>query len=294
MGFTAYSVSDRLMRSTAVGYTTKSRDDIFTQNKEHRLHESMDPKGAALRESRDSETHPNTVPVQFWLDVTGSMRDIPHQLIKEDLPKLISALIQNGVPDVALLFGAIGDHECDRCPLQVAQYESGDAELDMWLTRTYLEGGGGGNAGESYLLAWYYAAYHAVHDAYEKRGKKGYVFTVGDEPTLRNLPLKAVKEIMGDAAVGQATYTAEQLYEKASETNHVYHIHIKHGNPGSEKFLIEGWKNLLGQNFIVIEDKSLLARTIADIVIAQEEKQTGVKPTKPADVKPGTTQEILL
>jgi len=140
MGHSSYSVSSRVSSARATHYSTASVDQIFTQNKERKAHELMTSKGIALRESNDSEEHPNTVPVQLYLDVTGSMGHIPHEMIKDGLPKLVGTLVQNGIPDVALMFGAIGDHECDRDPLQVAQFESGDEELDMWLERTYLEG----------------------------------------------------------------------------------------------------------------------------------------------------------
>jgi hypothetical protein len=291
MGYTSYSTTDRMLRSTAVGYASKSVNQIFTQNVERRIHESMNPKGIVFRESCDSDTHPNTVPIQLYLDVTGSMGQIPHQMIKDGLPKLIGSLIQNGIKDVALMFGAIGDHECDKYPLQVAQFESGDAELDMWLTRTYIESGGGGNAGESYLLAWYFGANHVKTDAFSKRGKKGYIFTIGDEPTLKSLPMSAIKELMGETAIGQGTITATELLAKAQEENYVYHIQVNHN--GSSDRVIETWKSLLGQNLIVIDDHNKLAETISNIVISQEEVNTPFIPKSTSSYieKP---QEILL
>ena len=142
MGYTSYSVEDRADRAITSGYYTKSASDIFTQSKVQKIHESMNPKGIKFRECLDSDAHPNTVPIIISLDVTGSMRRIPHELVKDGLPKLMGTLLQNGVKDASLLFTAIGDHECDSYPLQVGQFESGDKELDLWLTRTYLEGGG--------------------------------------------------------------------------------------------------------------------------------------------------------
>ncbi|STD12570.1 hypothetical protein [Chryseobacterium carnipullorum] len=40
----------------------------------------------------------------------------------------MGGIIQGGVPDPALLFLGIGDHECDAYSLQVGQFESGDEE----------------------------------------------------------------------------------------------------------------------------------------------------------------------
>jgi hypothetical protein len=71
-----------------------------------------------------------------------------------------------------------------------------------------------GNAGESYLLAWYFAAFHTRTDAFEKRNQKGILFTVGDEPCLKVLPASAIREIMG---TGQQTYTHYELLEEAQK-----------------------------------------------------------------------------
>lgn len=254
----------------------------------------MEPSGVTFRECFDSAEHPNTIPIQLYLDVTGSMGRIPHDMIKDGLPTLMGSLIQNGVADASLMFGAIGDHEADRYPLQVAQFESGDAELDMWLTRTYLEGGGGGNAGESYLLAWYFAANHVKTDAFSKRNKKGFVFTIGDEPCLKSLPVNAVKGIMGNSAVGQATFSREELLDAAKKQNHVYHIHINHGRSEDA-----AWREMLGPNLVVIQDPGLVSRTISDIILSHGGEVTAPvtesqsEPVKDVvDSKP-STEEML-
>jgi len=275
MGCSTYSGVDRLHRAKTVGYATKSINEIFTQQRERKAHKDMLPTGVAFREARDSELHPNSTPVQLWLDVTGSMGIIPQMLIKDGLPKIISTLIQRGVPDVALMFGAIGDHECDNYPLQVAQFESGDAELDMWLTRTYLEGGGGGNQGESYALAWYYAANHIETDAWDKRKQKGFVFTIGDEPCLKTYPKSALAALMGDALnMEKQSYKAEELCKAACERNHVFHIHIDRRNGK------EGWEDLLGQHLLVVksheEIPALIAETIIKYVNINEDYTTSV------------------
>jgi hypothetical protein len=267
MGYSLYSVDLRQERSVSSGYTTKSVNEIFTQNVKRNLHEQMNPTGVIVRESCDSPSHPNTTPIQLYLDVTGSMGHIPHEMIKNGLPTLMGSLIQSGVSDASLMFGAIGDHECDRCPLQVAQFESGDAELDMWLTRTYLEGGGGGNDGESYLLAWYFAANHVKTDSFDKRGKKGFVFTIGDEPCLRNLPHSAVKGIMGESATGQGNLTSEELLNAAQQKNHVYHIHIEHGGRSCDP----RWKQMLGDNLIVIQDYTTVSKVISDVILSKSD-----------------------
>lgn len=261
MGSTRYDMDARYDRARKEGYASKSASEIFTQNAKRMAHESMNPNGISFRESRDSAVHPNSVPIILGLDVTGSMGHIPHELIKDGLPKLMGGIIQGGVPDPALLFLGIGDHECDGYPLQVGQFESGDEELDMWLTRTYIESGGGGNAGESYLLAWYFAAFHTRTDAFEKRNQKGLLFTVGDEPCLKTLPASAIREIMG---TGQHTFTHTELLKEAQKKYEVFHISVLHSDQAVRAD--KGWKDLLGQNCLSIEDYRDVPNVIKEIV----------------------------
>lgn len=291
MGHSSYSNSDRETRSFSMGFKTKSVNEIFQQNVEKNMHKDMDPKGVLYRECRDSEAHPLATPIQFYLDVTGSMGHIPHQMIKEGLPTLMGTLIQNGVKDASLMFGAIGDHECDHCPLQIAQFESGDAELDMWLTRSYLEGGGGGNSGESYLLAWYFAANHIKTDAWEKRKTKGFVFTIGDEPCLKNLPVSAIKSIMGNTAQGQSTFSAQELLAAAQEQNHVFHIHLNHGGRSCDA----NWKQMLGANLIEISDHNQVSKVVSDTILSLSgaAKSTQVASSK-EDKKDTNDNETML
>ena len=263
MGGSFYSFSDRSLRASSLGYHSKSADQIFEQNQKRRIHESMEPEKALIRESRDSENHPNSVPIILALDVTGSMGKIPHYLVKDGLPNMMANIIQRGVLDPQILFLAVGDHECDRYPLQVGQFESGDAELDLWLTRTYIESGGGGNEGESYLLAWYFGANHTVTDAWEKRRQKGFIFTIGDEPCLRSLPNSVVNEIMGQKP--QSSFTEKDLLQKAQERYNVYHLHIMEGSAGRRS--LGYWKELLGDNCIQVNNHQDVSKVLADIVV---------------------------
>jgi hypothetical protein len=195
------------------------------------------------------------------------MGHIPHELVKEGLPKIMSGIIQHGIPDPQVLFLGVGDHECDKAPLQISQFESGDEELDMWLTRTYIESGGGGNAGESYGLAHYFAATHCVTDNWDKRKQKGLLFTIGDEPNLKSYPSTALKEITGNGDI--STFTDQQILEKAQEKWDVYHIMPGKESRGARDY----WKDLLGQNFIWVDKSEMVADAIRDIVIAQATAQ---------------------
>lgn len=264
MGYTHYSVDDRMKRAAASGFGTRSRDEIFAQQKERKIHDSMDPRKAQLRESRDSAAHPNSIPIIISLDVTGSMREIPHKLVVDGLPKLMGTIIEHGFPDPQVLFVAIGDHECDRYPLQVGQFESGDAELDLWLTRTYLEGGGGGNGGESYHLAYAFAGLRTAHDAWDKRKHKGLLFTIGDEPCLQNLPPAALQEIMMESA-GQ-NRTLKELLALARQKYEVYHLHVLQGMDGHRS--LGFWQQLLGEYCIAIDNINDIPTVIAKTVIA--------------------------
>ena len=145
-----------------------------------RVHQTLDPHGLALRESRDSVEHPASNAIIISLDVTGSMAKVCRG-IHSDLPHLHELLLGHKyIPDPQILFAAVGDATCDRAPLQVGQFES-DNRMDQNLENMILEGGGGGQMTESYELMLYIAARHTAIDCWEKRRQKGHFFMIGDE-----------------------------------------------------------------------------------------------------------------
>ena len=295
MGYGGYDYDTRATRATTLGYHTKSTHEIFQQKN---INSAMNPYGVGIREARDSEDHPESFPIVIALDVTGSMGSVPHFLVKEGLPNLMKKIIDSGIKSPQVLFVAIGDHECDIAPLQVGQFEANDELLDKWLTEVYLEGGGGGNEGESYHLAWYFAGKHTSTDSLEKRGKKGVLITIGDEPVLRNVPQNTLKNIMGDGQY--ETYTAVKLFETAQEKYDCYHLHIKQTNSGARRHVQNGWKQLLGDKAVMIDRREDVAQKIADIVIESykdgvTENQTELTGSiTEAEIKPTPQKEEIL
>lgn len=110
------SWSSSTYKAFADSYTKKSREEIFHQRS---LHEEMDltKSKTHIRESRDSEEHPESLPVFIALDETGSMGSIPDKMIRDYLPKLMDSIIDSiGVKHPQILFMGVGDHECDYYP----------------------------------------------------------------------------------------------------------------------------------------------------------------------------------
>lgn len=264
MGGTRYS--DATYRSLKTDYATKSTDAIFTNTTT--VDSGMNPMNLKVREARDSTANPNSLAIQLWLDETGSMGEIPVNLIKHKLGALIETMLAHKISDPAVLFGGIGDHHSDRCPLQVGQFESGTLELNKWLTGLFLEGRGGGTNEESYLLAWLVAARHTSIDCFEKRGKKGYIFTVGDEATHPFVSSEKVKQLLGYSP--ETDLTAEQLLREAQQKYHVFHIHCQDGSNRNDRTIFNQWKGLLGEKFLILDDSNDLAETIATTVAVME------------------------
>lgn len=262
MGQGTYSRDAYARLRSAKGYASKSREEIFESRF---LDPEMDPKTIDIRESRDSQEHPESVSVVVALDVTGSMGMIPESIVKETLPDLMDTLIEGGIAHPQVLFLAIGDHVYDNAPLQVGQFESSAELLDRWLTKVYLESGGGGNGGESYHLAWLFSARHTAIDCFEKRGQKGYLFTIGDEPCLPEIPAEIIKRLT--PATEASTIPAMDILAEAQEMYRVFHFHVEHGGRTSDGNVLHGWQKMLGQHVVRLPNYEDLSKRIALIVL---------------------------
>lgn len=281
MGGTSYNSDMRALRAKTLDYAQASPTNakVFRQNAKRCVNEGMDPSQISLREARDSAAHPLSVPVILQLDVTGSMGRIPAQLIAGDLPHLMGHLVGGECPDAALMFTAAGDLYSDQAPFQVGQFESGDAELDHWLTTTWLEANGGGNGGESYSLSWLFALNMVKTDAWDKRGERGLIISIGDEPLHDVMPTDALRRVFGnqyDKLVGgfeniQNGITARSVFEWAVERWNIHHIDVS-SQSGGGTFIprgtsknTTGW-GMLGESYHLLPRDQSIVEKIREII----------------------------
>lgn len=286
MGGGGYSTINRSVRADYMGYQTKSRDEIFQSRS---INEGMNPLNIGIRESRDSAEHPNSVAIIIGLDVTGSMGYIPHALVKDGLPTMMASIIERGIKDPQVMFCAIGDSRCDRAPFQISQFESNDEMLDHWLTSTYLEGGGGGNGGEDYSFVHHFASNHTSIDCFEKRGEKGFLFTIGDDKPHSEIYRSAFKQILGESE--STDKKALDMIKEAQKTYHVYHIHVASEASSNVK---NTWRNLLGENFIDCTDHNEVPKIIAQLVADNSIKYGQYPISSTNQSTASSTEEMML
>lgn len=254
-------------RSFASATASKTREEIYTSRS---INKNLDPKGVAIRESRDSTDSPQATPVIVALDVTGSMGMLAEVIAKQGLGTLFTSILdRKPISNPHVMFMGIGDANCDSAPLQVSQFEA-DNRIVEQLTQLWLEGGGGGNNFESYNLPWYFAAFHTAHDSMEKRGKRGYLFTVGDECAPAPLTKSQLKAILGDDV--QSELSTEDLLALAQRSYEIFHVIIAEGSYARDHLdkVKQSWAKLLGQHVIVLQDHKLLSETIVSAIEVAE------------------------
>jgi hypothetical protein len=267
---------DTNVYAAAAGYRAASGTSAFDYSDRARrgprdswaAHPSLDPMHLTVRESRDSEEHPLSLAIAVLFDVTGSMGAVPRTL-QTKLPELFGLLLRKGyTPDPQILFGAVGDATCDRVPLQLGQFES-DNRMDDNLGNIFLEGGGGGQMTESYELAMYAMARHTSLDCHEKRGRRGYLFLIGDELPYGKVKAREVRRVIGDDLDEDIPLTS--LLPELQQRYDVYYI-IPAGTAYAGNADVLGpWRALLGQNVIELDDLDAVCETIALTVGLGEE-----------------------
>ncbi len=250
----------------------KSRAELFARRD---IAEALDPAKISIRESRDSEFNPESTPIIVGVDVTGSMGTLAEMLVKRGLKPLFEEILdRKPVTDPHVMAMAIGDAWCDRAPLQVTQFEA-DIRVAEQIQDIWIEGGGGGNAYESYNLPWYFAAMKTATDAMQKRGKKGYLFTVGDEPCPPVLKAAHVKQVIGESIQGDLS--SADVLAMAERSYDVFHVIVEEGSffRHSPDQVLKSW-DLLGQRVLRLSDHEKLAETIVSAIEITEGRDADV------------------
>ena len=216
------------------------------------LDPALNPYGV-IRECCDCAEHPETMPIILALDVTGSMGEATRACAAQ-LNQIMEKLYEK-YKGIEFMMMGIGDVAYDSAPLQVTQFESDVRILDQ-TTKIYFEGRGGCNAYESYTAAWYFGLYHTRLDCW-KRGKKGIIITMGDEPLNPYLPGRDFGPVVGDKLQDIET---DDLYNKVTEKFDVYHIAITDQDCCFRRYkddINNSWGKLLGQRLLYASSSEL-------------------------------------
>jgi hypothetical protein len=241
----------------------KSRAQVFSSTS---MKDAYNPALISVRESRDSAANPNSSNILLGCDVTGSMGMIAEQLMRTDLIKIAEGIYdRKPMPDPHIGVLAIGDAFSDRAPLQATQFEASIALADQ-MRELWLEGNGGGNGGESYSLAHLFAATKTVADSFEKRGNKGVLITIGDEPIHDYIEGSDLARIMG--AEYSSTMSKRQCVDLASQTYEVFHIVLAREGYASHglRQVLKTWNEILPQRVIQLDDVTKLSETIVSVL----------------------------
>ncbi|HZM76697.1 MAG TPA: hypothetical protein VFC19_13270 [Candidatus Limnocylindrales bacterium] len=230
----------------------------YSDSGARKVHPRLDPYGVTVRECRDSDEHARSTAIAVLFDVTGSMGHVP-RVLQTKLPGLLNLVRDKGyATDPQILFGAIGDATCDHVPLQIGQFES-DNRMDEDLSLIVLEGGGGGQRTESYELAMYFMARHTSLDCWEKRGRKGYLFIIGDEMPYREVKPREVNTIIGERT---ETIAVQRIVAELQQAYDVYYLMPAGSSYVGDQQILSTWHRLLGQNVIELDDLDAVCEVI--------------------------------
>ena len=214
MGYGSYKATDwaKLKNSRGISQNS-SASDIFANNQ---FQEKYDPRFIDKRESCDSADSPQSTPIIIGFDVTGSMGYLAAEIAKNSLNKTITYIYDKQPVTNPHVMCAAFVEPIAQGGLQVTQFEADIRVAEQLLE---LKVGFGGNLYSFDSLVWYFAAQHTKIDSFDKRGKKGFIFCVGDEvcggAEGEKLSAHQIKEVYNDTVAED--YPLAKVYQMASE-----------------------------------------------------------------------------
>ena len=210
-------------------------NDSISKLSSRTLDSTMNPRGKKII-SRSKR------PIVIMLDVTGSNINFA-RVVYDKMPMFYGQIEEKGyLKDFEISVCAVGDEKYDYYPLQIADFSKGK-EIDTWMEKLVLSGGGGANEHESYELAAYYLAKNFEFD----KNAKPIVFFVGDE-----IPYSSVSRseaIKYGLEYGEETNGFDLLRKKVNDNVFVF-LNKYFGETYRSDFADE-WKRLLKKEHVI-------------------------------------------
>jgi hypothetical protein len=196
-------------------------------------------------------------PIVVAMDVTGSM-GIASKVIYDKMPMFFGQIkIQDYLPEPSISFAAVGDTKCDSDPIQICDFAEG-IDLDAWLEKLYLEGGGGGQYHESYEM---FAYYYGEKVDLTHPNKKPFMFFIGDEgfyPTISGVDIKRWFNITSE------NLDSAGVFEDLMNTYNVFLVHKPYSYSTTDAKIVRQWTDAIGQeNVLLLEDP----KSVVDVML---------------------------
>ena len=205
----------------------------------------------------------STTPIVVAVDVTGSMADWPGEIF-DRLPLLYQTLSQYK-EDLDISFCAIGDAHSDSFPLQVNNFAK-ELDLEDSVAALIPEGGGGGQARESYEL---FGAYMMDH-CHIPNAVDPFLLIFGDEGFYDPINQNQVEHY----TVKKTEFSdSNAMWKALGQKFNVYHLHKPYFN-GDEP-IVRQWSKALGPEKVVELPSKERAVDLAMGIVAKHWGQYG-------------------
>lgn len=263
MGYGSYKASDwaKLKNSRGIN-NSSSASDIFAKE----LKDVYNPRFIDVRESRDSDDSPESTPIILGFDVTGSMGYLAEEIAKNSLNRTITEIYDKQPVTNPHVMCAAFTEWVPQGGLQVTQFEADIRVVEQLLD---LKVRFGGNTYSYDDLVWYFAARHTEIDCYNKRGKKGFIFCIGDEIcgylNDDRMTHKQINSVFGDD-VDKPSLNPLDVYDEASKKYEIFHIITDQGYNAERAYT--SWRAMIEGRIAVIkaENIDLLSEVITSIM----------------------------
>lgn len=221
------------------------------------LDENLKPNGKKIVSNSKN-------PIILVLDVTGSNINFA-RLVYDKLPMFYGQIEQKGyLNDFDLCICAVGDAKCDSYPIQIGSPSKG-LEIDSWLEKIVLEGGGGGNVTESYELM----AHYLLNNTEFRSDATPFLFFIADEKPYDYVSKDEASRI--GCPIERDYSPWSKLNEKFNDN--VYVMLNKYCGNSFRNDITDAWKNILPSEHTVRipEEKAIIDLLLGIIALRTKE-----------------------